>query len=115
MPKKRASRAGAKSSSNAPKTDVQPGAFQSLGKRIDEIPTVQAAEEMVGKAQAELAKAQEHYQRVRSEAVEQLHDLREASVGDMTASAMRFIRKNPGQGVLLSALLGFFLGRLFRR
>lgn|GEM_PF-1069055 len=115
MPKKRTSRPGAKPSSKTPNTDTEPGAFQSLGKRIDEIPTVQSAEEMVAKAQAELAKAQEHYHRVRGEAVEQLHGLREASLSDMAATAMRFVRKHPGQGVLLSTLLGFFLGRLFRR
>ena len=115
MPKKRATRSDAKSKSEAPNPSSDVGAFQALGKRIDEIPTVQSAEEMVRKAQAELANAQEHYQQVRSEAVEQLRDLRQASVSVLTASALNFVRRNPGQGIILSALLGLFLGRLFRR
>ena len=91
------------------------GAFESLGKRIDEIPSVQSAEEMVRRAQVELAKAQDYYQRVRTEATDQLHDLREASPSELKDTALRYVQRNPGVGVIVSALLGFFLGRLFRR
>lgn len=102
-------------SAKKPKSKENPGAFESLGKRIDEIPTVQSAEEMVRKAQSELARAQDYYQRARTEATEQLHDLREASPSELTEATLRYVRRNPGVGVIVSAVLGFFLGRLFRR
>ena len=115
MGKKDKDKSGDESAPKKSKSTADPGAFESLGKRIDDIPTVQSAEEMVRKAQAELAKAQSYYKQVRTEATEQLHDLRHASAGELTQAALRYVRRNPGHGVIISALLGFFLGRLFRR
>lgn len=94
---------------------AQPGPFESLGRKIDERPEVQAAEEAVRRARQEFEKAQELYHRLREEASEGFEHLREQNVGDLIEGALAFVRKNPGPGVLISAALGFFLGRLFTR
>ena len=93
----------------------RPGPFETLGRKIDERPEVQAAEEAVRRAREEFEKAQELYHRLREEASEGFEHLREQNVGDVIEGAMGFVRKNPGPGVLIAALLGFFLGRLFSR
>ncbi|HUY91092.1 MAG TPA: hypothetical protein VMV10_20305 [Pirellulales bacterium] len=92
-----------------------PGPFESLGRKIDERPEVQAAEEAVRRAREEFEKAQELYHRLREEASEGFEHLREKNVGDLIEGAMGFVRKNPGPGVLIAAALGFFFGRLFSR
>jgi len=93
----------------------RPGPFETLGRKIDERPEVQAAEEAVRRAREEFDKAQEAYHRLREEASEGFEHLREKNVGDLIEGAMCFVRKNPGPGVLIAAVLGFFLGRLFSR
>lgn len=93
----------------------RPGPFESLGRKIDERPEVQAAEEAVRRARDEFVKAQEAYQRLRDAAGQGCEHLREQNVGDLIAGAMSFVRKNPGPGVLIAAALGFFFGRLFSR
>lgn len=97
-----------------PQTD-EPGPFESLGKKIDERPEVQAAEEAVRRAREEFEKAQDLYYRLREEASEGFDQFREKNVGDLIQGAMCFVRKNPGPGVLIAAAVGFFLGRLFGR
>ncbi len=91
------------------------GTFESLGKKIDERPEVQAAEEALHRARDEFEKAQETCRRLREEACHGFPNLREKKVSDVVESTLTFVRKNPGPGVLVAAVLGFFLGRLFRR
>lgn len=93
----------------------RPGPFESFGRKIDERPEVQAAEEAVRRARDEFEKAQDLYRRLRKEAGEGFEHLREQNVGDLIEEAMGFVRKNPGPGVLIAAVVGFFLGRLFSR
>lgn len=93
----------------------RPGPFETLGRKIDERPEVQAAEEAVRRAREEFERTQEAYHRLREEASEGFEHLREKNVGDLIEGAMCFVRKNPGPGVLIAAALGFFLGRLFSR
>ncbi len=89
--------------------------FESLGRKIDDLPKVQAAEKLVLRAQQQLDKAQNEYRRVRQEAAEHVRDLRETSLGDLADTTLEYVRRHPGQGVVLSALFGFLLARLFRR
>lgn len=93
----------------------EPGPFESLGRKIDERPEVQAAEEALRRARDEFERAQEAYRQLREEACQGFPHLREKKVSDVVEATLSFVRKNPGPGVLAAALVGFFLGRLFRR
>jgi len=81
----------------------------------DRSPEVAAAEEAVRRAEAELAKAQATYARLRRQATEQLKRVREKRVGDLVDDTLKLVKKHPGPSVLLAAVVGFWLGRLFRR
>jgi len=95
-----------------PETDEQqPGAEQ----QAEQSPKVRKAAEAVERAKADLEKAQACYQRVRREAVERLQKVRQKTVGDLVDDTLEVVRKHPGPGVIVAAILGFFLGRLFRR
>ncbi len=90
------------------------GTFESLGRKLDQRPEVQAAEDALQAAREQLRKAQEQYHHVREKATEGLQHLREKNVGDLLESTLDFVRKHPGAGVL-GALVCGLLGRLFRR
>ena len=82
---------------------------------VDRSPEVTAAEEAVRRAEVELTKAKQAYARVRRQATEQLKRVREKRVGDLVDDTLKMVKKHPGPSVVLAALLGFWLGRLFRR
>jgi len=92
-------------------TEQEPDAEQ----QAEQSPKVRKAAESVEQARAELEKAQACYQRVRREAVERLEKVRQKTVGDLLDDTLEVVRKHPGPGVIVAAILGFFLGRLFRR
>ena len=81
----------------------------------DRSPGVAAAEEAVRRAEAELTKAQEAYARVRRQATEQLKRVREKRLGDLVDDTLKLVKRHPGPSVVLAAVVGFWLGRLFRR
>ena len=81
----------------------------------DRSPGVAAAEEAVRRAEAELTKAQAAYARVRRQATEQLKQIREKRVGDLVDDTLKLVKRHPGPSVVLAAVVGFWLGRLFRR
>ena len=81
----------------------------------DRSPRVQKAAETVQRAEAELEKAQQLYQKVRQEATDRLKAVREKSVGDLIDGTLEVVKRHPGPGVILAAIIGFILGRLFRR
>lgn len=83
--------------------------------RADRAPEVAAAEEAVRRAEAELTKAKEAYARVRRQAAEQLKQVREKRLGDLMDDGLKLVKKHPVPSVALAALVGFWLGRLFRR
>lgn len=89
--------------------------FENLGRKLDELPAVQAAEQALRRATAELHRAQERYQQVRAQAVEQVSELREKSAAELLEATLESVRKHPGPGVAVAAFVGFMLGRLFRR
>jgi len=81
----------------------------------DRSPEVAAAEEAVRRAEAELTKAKEAYAGVRRQATEQLKRVREKRLGDLVDDTLKLVKKHPGPSVALAAVVGFWLGRLFRR
>jgi len=81
----------------------------------EESPKVRSAADAVARAEAELKRAQATYQTVRQEATERLQAVREKSVGDLIDGTLAAVKKHPGPGVFVAIVIGFFLGRLFRR
>ena len=78
-------------------------------------PKMQKAAEAVRRMEAELEKAQQHYRKVRQKATDRLKAVREKSVGDLIDGTLTVVKRHPGPGMIVAALIGFFLGRLFRR
>jgi ElaB/YqjD/DUF883 family membrane-anchored ribosome-binding protein len=78
-------------------------------------PSIHDAEEAVRRAKEELRKARLWYQQVRQQTTDRVKRLRESSCGDVARSTMKLVRRHPGPSVLVAVLIGFFLGRLFRR
>jgi hypothetical protein len=74
-----------------------------------------AAAEALRCAKAELDRAQAFYERLRRQTAEQVKTVREKSVGDLIDGALGAVKRHPGAGVTLAAMLGFLLGRMFRR
>lgn len=74
-----------------------------------------SAADALKRAKAELEKAQAFYEKVRQEAADRLNSVRETSVGDMIDGTLEFVKRRPGASLTLAALIGFSLGRLFRR
>lgn len=93
----------------------QSGIFESLGKKLDDLPAVREAEQAVLRAKAELERAQEKYRNVRQSAVRELRDLREKNIGDLLEHTLNYVSRHPAQGIGVAALIGCVLGRLFRR
>lgn len=100
-------------SSGPAETDAS--ATDGAKHHAEESPRAQKAAEAVQRAEAELEKAQELYQKVRQEATDRLRNVREKSVGDLIDGTLNVVKKHPGPGVIVAAIIGFFLGRLFRR
>ena len=78
-------------------------------------PRIRSAADAVHRARLELEKAQKVYDNVRREAVERLEQVRETTVGDLIDGTLEAVRKRPAVGLSIAAMIGFFLGRLFRR
>ncbi len=92
-----------------------PGTFESLGRKIDQRPEVQAAEQALRKAQEQLDRARQQYESVREQANEGIQHVREHSFADLVAETLELVRKHPGPGVLTALACGWFAGRIFRR
>ena len=76
---------------------------------------IHSAADALKRAKAELEKAQAYYEKVRKQAVEGVKAVRETSVGDVIDGTLDAVRRHPGASLTIAALLGLFLGRLFRR
>ena len=112
MAKRRARRAAPATSDRASADDPT---TQEPVQHPPEASEIEAAEEGLRRAKEEFKKARQAYRQVRSHAVDQLKQVREMSLGDLVDQTLKQVRKHPGPGVLIAAILGFFLGRLFRR
>ena len=91
------------------------GAQAADDAKAEQSPEVEAAAEAVQRAKTELNKARELYRKVRRKATQRLSQVREKRVGDLADDTLKLVRKHPGPSVLIAALVGFWLGRLFRR
>jgi ElaB/YqjD/DUF883 family membrane-anchored ribosome-binding protein len=86
-----------------------------------ETPSPQSSDETcsvadaLGRAKAELENVQAYCENVRQQAAERLKTLRAASVGDVIDGTLDAVRRHPGASLTIAALVGFFLGGLFRR
>ena len=67
------------------------------------------------RAKAELEKAQAFYEHVCRQTTERIKAVRETSVGDLIDGTLETAKRHPGASLTLAAILGFMLGRLFRR
>jgi ElaB/YqjD/DUF883 family membrane-anchored ribosome-binding protein len=74
-----------------------------------------SAADALKKAKAEFEKAQAFYESVRQQTAERLKAVRQTSVGDVLDGTLDAVRRHPGAGLTVAAILGYFLGRLFRR
>jgi len=82
---------------------------------VESSPEVCSAAEALKRAKAELEKAQAFYESIRQEAGRRLESVRQTSVGDVLDGALDLVKRHPGPSLTVAALLGFYLGRLFRR
>jgi ElaB/YqjD/DUF883 family membrane-anchored ribosome-binding protein len=76
---------------------------------------VGTAADALHRAKAELEKAQAFYEQVRRQAAERLKAVRRTSVGDVIDGTLETVKRHPVAGLTIAALIGFYLGRLFRR
>ncbi len=106
--KKTAKQSSGLPEANTPATDRS---AQDAGRS----PKVQKAAKAVRRAEAELEKAQQLYGKVRQEATDRLKAVREKSLGDLIDGTLEVVKKHPGPGLIVATMIGFFLGRLFRR
>ena len=81
----------------------------------EQSPEVRNAAEAVRMAKAELERAEQIYQKIRQEAVEQLQKVREKTVGDLIDGTFEAVKKYPAAGLIVVGAVGFFIGRLFGR
>jgi ElaB/YqjD/DUF883 family membrane-anchored ribosome-binding protein len=84
-------------------------------EKAEDHPQVRLAAEAVAQARRELEAAQELYEKFRRQATEKLQALRESTLGDALEGTRCFVKKYPGISVVLGAVLGFCLGRLFQK
>ena len=84
-------------------------------KGVDDRPEVRAAAETLGRAREQLRTAQEAYRELRQRAEEKAGQLRGKTVGELIDGVLQAVKKRPVPSLLVAGLLGYFLGRLFRR
>jgi hypothetical protein len=71
--------------------------------------------EAIHRAEEELEKARCLYSRLRDETAARIETVRQQRVGEVCDTACDLVRKFPGPSLIAAGVLGFFLGRLFRR
>jgi hypothetical protein len=74
-----------------------------------------AAAEAVRLAKLEFEKAQKYYDDLCSQAAEKIKEVRETTVGDLIDKTLVKVKKYPGLSLIVSASLGFCLGRKVQR
>jgi len=89
--------------------------FAGLGRKIDELPPIQAAEHALRRAREEFHRARDHYHALKREAAEGVEHVKAGEVSDLAEQVLEAVRKHPGPGVLVAMVLGFLVGRIGRR
>ena len=80
-----------------------------------ECPEVHLAAEAVRLAKMELEKAEKFYADVCRQAADKIKAVRETTVGDVIDKTLVTVKRHPGPSVIISAAMGFCLGRWFQR
>jgi hypothetical protein len=80
-----------------------------------ECPEIHLAAEAVALAKMELEKAQKFYDDCRRQATDKIKAVRETTVGEVIDRTLVSVKRHPGPCLIISAALGFSLGRLFQR
>ena len=73
------------------------------------------ADDALSRAKAEMDRAKACYENVRRKATKRMKKVRKTNVGDIIDGTLETVKRHPAAGLGIAALLGFFLGRLFRR
>jgi hypothetical protein len=74
-----------------------------------------AAAEALRKAKVEMERAHAFYEHVREQTAHRITAARDTTVGDVIDATLKTVKRYPGISLTLAGLLGFMLGRLFRR
>ena len=111
MAKKKAATQSAAEDGHAPAVEAPDRPEQ----KVEPSPAVKKAAEAVARAESELHNAQELYRKVRDQTKDKVQRAREKTIGELVDDGLTVVKKYPGPGVLVAAIVGFFLGRLFRR
>lgn len=85
-----------------------------MSKKKAAKPSKPMADDAISQAKAELDRAKACYKNVRRQATKQLKNVRKTNVGDIIDGTLETVKRHPAAGLGVAALLGFFLGRLFR-
>jgi hypothetical protein len=89
-------------------------AESSTGEK-HECPELHLAADAVRLAKSELEKAQKKYNDVRRQAADKIKAVRETTMGDIIDKTLVAVKRHPGSSLLVSAALGFCLGRRFQK
>ncbi len=84
-------------------------------RAVEDDPKVQAAENDVEQARERLHAAETCYQRVRNQATEKIERLQGRTLGDVVDLVVATTRKHPVVSLMTAGVLGYYLGRIFRR
>jgi len=80
-----------------------------------ECPEVHLAAEVVRMAKTELEKAEKFYGDVCRQAADKIKAVRKTTVGDVIDKSLVTVKRHPGPSLIISAAMGFCLGRWFQR
>jgi hypothetical protein len=81
----------------------------------EECPEIHLAAEAVRLAKIELQKAQKYYDDLCRKAADKIRSVRETTVGEVIDQTLEKAKKHPGPSLLISAALGFCLGRWLQK
>lgn len=84
-------------------------------KGIENDPDVQAAADEVEQARDKLRAAEDCYRKLRDQAAEKIEQLQGSTLGDAFDFVVSTTKRHPVIGLLTAGVMGFYLGRLFRR
>jgi ElaB/YqjD/DUF883 family membrane-anchored ribosome-binding protein len=101
---------GPENQSDKPEAEPQGDKEQDPGQSAGD-----DAKDAIRRAEEGLESAQKWCKEVRRQATERIKEVRESGLGDIARGTLKLVRKHPGPSVIIAILLGFFLGRLFRR
>ena len=80
-----------------------------------ECPEIRLAAEAVRFAKMEFEKAQKYYDDLRMQASAKIKLVCETTIGDVLDNTLETVKKHPGASMIVTAALGFCLGRWFQK